>query len=306
MLIVNLQGGLGNQMFQYAFAKACEEKMKEKVFFDFNWFEASKKAIVNDKNETANGVVMREYALSLFNIDIPIAPNKEIQKNKVIKSKLPGFLRKIFNIPKYRENGPTENYYCEFNPKLLSKRKSGYYSGYFQNEKYFKNIASTIKKDFELPDFDKKDEYNNNLFAQIKDTNSIMLHIRQGDYVNLGIQINIEYYKEAIKHITSKIEDPTFFIFGQTTKEFIEQIFEGENLKYIIIGDINYNNKEDWKDFKLMIECKHSIIANSSFSWWATWLKEYEGKITVAPTPWLHEIDEIIPDRWHKINLNKG
>ncbi len=305
--IVKLQGGVGNQMFQYAFGKGLEHKLGCKVLFDKteynNWQE---KIVHNGKDK--NGVSIREYELGIYNTDIKFATDEEIKscigKEKKVRSHLPGLIRKAFNIPKYRtiSNRYIEKSYCEIDPEIYQKDGNVYYEGYFQNEIYFKEIAPFIKKIFTLPPLRKNDIYNKNLFDKVNNyQNSVFIHVRRGDYINFNCEIDIEYYKKAVNYILERIENPKFFVFCAEDVDFIKSKFD-IGYDFELIGEENKTHDTFYENMRLMKACKHSILANSSYSWWAAWLSDYKEKIVIAPSPWLADKDQIICDNWIKVS----
>ena len=278
--IVKLMGGLGNQMFQYAFGKALEIKTGQKVMYDKSWFRDAKKFIVNSNNENSNGVVIRNYDLDLFNIKIKFANSNQLSNCKIKINEKNAFI---------------------YDKNLLKKQKSACYEGYFQNESYFKEIKEIIKNEFIFPEISKNDEFNQKWLKRIKECeNPVFIHVRRGDYVNLGWDLSVDYYKKSIEYIKKQVKNPTFFIFGQDCEDYIKNEFNLD-ADYEIIGEENSENKEDWKDIVLMQECKHAIIANSTFSWWAAWLGKANDGIVTAPTPFVNGQDDIICDNWIKI-----
>ena len=278
--IIKLQGGLGNQMFQYAFGLALKAKTGRKTLFDKSWFDEALR-LANNSKEFTNGIAIREYNLNIFNI-APFFASYE-QSSSCTKK-------------------VTEQKNFIFEPKLLKKKKSTYYEGYFQNEKYFKDIKDTIKKEFTFPPIQKNDDFNNTWLNKIKACeNPVFIHLRRGDYLNLqGWTLTTEYYKKAIQYITEHINNPTFFIFGQNCEDYIKNEFKMD-IPFEIIGETNSQKEEDWKDIVLMMQCKHAIIANSTFSWWAAWLGNANKGIVIAPSPFINGQDEIICDNWIKI-----
>jgi hypothetical protein len=265
-------------MFQYAFAKALEKHTNCKILFDISWFD-------DVKNNLYKNMTVRSYQLNLFNINVPVAERELVEKykqeSKIVETKQFCFDKELFN-----------------SDKIL-------YQGDFQNPQYFEEISSQIKEYFTFPKIDKSDEFNNNLLDKIKNCeNSVFVHIRRSDYLKPNETenhntINKSYYEKAMKYIAKRHSNPTFFIFGENCEDFIKTI----DIKYphYYIGNHNSENEESWKDIVLMMACKHAIIANSSFSWWAAWLSDYEGKITIAPIPWLNRGDEIVCKNWIKI-----
>ena len=296
--IVKLMGGFGNQMFQYAFGKSLQKETGDKVLYDLSYFEEAKKQIVGDTGRNKDGICIREYEIHVLpNIEIEIATKRQVKNVK--KGLLPKFIKKIL---RKRKN----NHYCEknafrFEKELLEIRGNAYYEGYFQNESYLNNIKEELKKQFELPNLRKDDIYNNNLINKIKQySNSVFIHVRREDYEKMGCVVSLNYYKKAVKYIIDKIGNPKFFVFCAEDPKWIKENFN-IGAEYELIGEQNKTRDTFFENMRLMMACKHAIIANSSYSWWAAWLSDFAGKIVVAPSPWMNNQDEIICHNWVKI-----
>ena len=279
--IVNFIGGLGNQMFQYAFYKSLEQ-----------CFENVKADISGFKNyKLHNGFELED----IFDIKINHSTNFE-------NLKLGGghfFIAKI-----WRRVCMLMNCYCLckepflFDPYIFEHKKSTYYWGHWQNERYFCNISDQIRKDFIFKT--QLNEKNLRIKNIIDEKKSISMHIRRGDYVNNSIHgdiCNAEYYHKAINYINSMVSDATYFIFSDDIA-WCKNNFEITNCHYI---DWN-KGKESYVDMQLMSLCNHNIIANSSFSWWGAWLNNNPQKIVVSPSKWFngieYDIKDIIPTKW--------
>jgi len=278
--VVRLKGGLGNQMFQYAFGKALENKLHRKVLFDNTGYKGRNKK--NKKNHN-------HYGLSLFsNSNISLANSTVLAKTKknIVREKI-----------------------MEYDENLLRENESGYYVGLFHDEKYFKNIFEDLKKYFKFPDIPTTDTYNQNLLKKINSyENSVFIHIRRGDYLKLkGWILPMTYYKNAIHYVKNNIKNPHFFIICQYCKEYVEKEFNLDD-SFEFVGETNSNNGEDWKDMVLMKACKHAIIANSTFSWWAAYLSRAntEGMV-LAPVPWFSHSrrEELNCENWINISSDK-
>lgn len=293
--IVKLNGGLGNQMFQYAFALALADKFNSDIVFDFSYFEDVK------ANEE---VITRVFELNTFNLDCKIVSNEDLARVKRpdFKSKLKKFWAKKFP-DKYGINYIREKHAFVFDKKLINNSNYMCYEGYFQNEKYFKHLRDDLLKKFSLNG--PLDEQNQFALDKILETNSVSIHIRRGDYVNLeyvnkihGI-CSLDYYKKAIEYTSKHIENPHFFLFSD------DICWVNKNLKIehpFTIVDFNQN--KGWLDLNLMKHCKHNIIANSSFSWWGAWLNENPNKIVIAPKRWVAKKTKkcnITPPEWVKL-----
>lgn len=287
MIIVKLQGGLGNQMFQYATARAVAERNKTDLGIDISWFDRYK-----------NNLVSRKYVLHNFNIS-----------GRLLKTGI--FYRILSKLVFLEDLRPIQKRYYikekklfQFDSEILNVSKNVYVDGYWQNEKYFKGIEGIIKKEFTLKNL------SSPLFCKLSNemvnSKSVSIHIRRGDYIHSketnkvhGV-CSLNYYNQAIKIINGSVKDPTFFVFSD------EIDWAKNNLK------LNYptffvSNKlmKDGEELILMSKCRHNIIANSSFSWWGAWLSENPHKIVIAPKQWFSKErmkkrgeSNIIPKDW--------
>jgi len=261
MIIVKIIGGLGNQLFQYATARAIAYKNNDVFFLDIEGF----------KNYN-----LRKFRLNLLQLYIEFADKKNIYKLRGYD----GLWRKILNKLNIDIIRPKTYYkekiFCSFEESVFYF-KNIYLDGYWQNEKYFYDIKNILQKEI-VP---KKLSLDAQRYLhQIQKNNSISIHVRRGDYLKLKHIYKIldtEYYKKAIKIIESKISNPHYFIFSDDIE------WCKNNLG--IEGTYVYNTK-DIEDLYLMKNCKHNIICNSTFSWWAAWLNENKVKIIITPKIW--------------------
>ena len=281
MLIVHLRGGLGNQMFQYALYLAAVESGKN-ASLDLSHFNKDNQST---KYELGNTFSIHAAPLPLW--------------EKVLVKASWKFLHLLHQIP-YKEN---DRSFGIFNKKVTALQFA-YLKGYWQSEKYFEGISKTIRQHFTFPPF--SDNKNKALFEQIVQRNSVSIHIRRGDYLknNLNWSLDIDYYNRAIQLIKEKVTAPNFFIFSDDTQ------WAEENIKDPNCHFINWNKGDDsFRDMQLMSNCKHNIIANSSFSWWGAWLNNNEDKIVIAPDKWLSTMEgtrDIIPDSWIQLQESLG
>jgi len=294
MIITELQGGLGNQMFQYAFASILAKKDNTTVLINNSFFA---------RIEKKQGFTPRKFELAIFN-NITMASESEVKFfhylsniNKV-KRKLGLNYPKIYNEPSF-----------DFQTDALSIKSPAYLKGYFQSYKYFVGNEDFIRQLFSFP-VDKLDVINKELLITIKSSNTIAIHIRRGDYVNDKItagyhgNCNLDYYIEAIKLMVSKNKNFTLVFFSDDS-DWVKEQFEDLPYSKIIVD----HNKEEnsWKDMLLMSSCNHNIIANSSFSWWAAWLNVNADKIVIAPKYWFAKSEEeintsdLIPPEWLRL-----
>ena len=266
MIIVSINGGLGNQLFQYAFGKHLEHLHNEEVLFDLSAFDDPKH---------------RPLALGHFNTTI----------KKANQNKLPFSKRKKFKNLKFGKSYLNRFFYpCQiieqdqfdFNPLYLSNIQNAYYWGYWQSEQYFVGVKDNIRRELVFKeDFSPSDEHFRNKIAQ---NNSVSLHVRRGDYVGHSTHPTCElsYYQNAIETIASTTNNPCFFIFSDDISWCKEHLSITHSHSFISTG-------EDWRDLRLMTLCNHNIIANSSFSWWGAYLGTYEKKIVISPKRWFSD-----------------
>jgi len=256
MIISKIQGGLGNQLFQWAYGKFLSIKYKTELFLDLNFY----------KYQIGN--TPRDFELIKF----------------------PNF---IYN-PPTPNNKKTIQISDDFNYKELSydNNHNYYLNGYWQSEKYFKNISDTIKNELRPTN-----EILEKLNSKIK-KKSVSLHVRRTDYIDSnGFHPTqpIEYYNNALNIIGNYNQ---ILIFSDDIS------WCKNNLKYE--NSIFIENQTSIEDLWLMSLCEHNIIANSSFSWWGAWLNNNENKKVIAPKKWFGEhanlnTDNIIPDNWIKL-----
>lgn len=283
MKIVRILGGLGNQMFQYAFYKALQNQNK-RVLADVSLFNDYK---AHNGFELEDIFDLKVNKASQFTIDLYYTPNRKWYLRK---------LRRLLNLKNTYQEEANE---FAFDKTYLSDLKPYLYFGYWQNEGYFKNID--LSKDFVFKN--PLSAKNQQILEQIKECTSISIHVRRGDYLNhpqLGNLCNLDYYSAAIKLMQSKFEQATFFIFSNDIV-WCKEHLQIENAIYI---DWN-NGRDSYIDMQLMSHCYHHIIANSSFSWWAAWLNTNPDKIVIAPRKWVNSqtvpVSQIIPESWTSI-----
>lgn len=289
MVIVKLYGGLGNQMFQYAFGKNFSIHYKIPIILDItSLFQ------------------YRKYELDIFKLDVNFATKEDLflfdRRNLSLKQRVLFKIKDGFLKPWYIfENEGLELF--TFPDKVP---KNVMISGHWQSEYYLKNIESAIRRDFLFPSITK--ESNKIVSSLIHQTNSVSLHIRRGDY--LWDQTNkvhgvlpLEYYRHSIQYIREKVKNPDFYIFSDD-EEWVKENLAIEGKVYFITGN---ENTQAYVDMQLMSYCKHNIIANSTFSWWGAWLNGHAGKIVLAPRQWfadpaknsLHE--NMVPKEWIRL-----
>ena len=295
MIIIKLQGGLGNQMFQYAIARKLSLANKTELKLDLDF--------LLDRTPRPD-FTYRDYNLNIFNLKIEFATQEE---TKPFVNHLDSRMkRKIYT---YLFLGKSNKYINEkqftYDPDIFKLTGNIYLDGYWQTEKYFSDIKNILYNDFTIKiSQDKKSQETNKM---IKDTNSVSIHIRRGDYIENKQNYNfhgicdLDYYNNSINLLLKRIENPHFFVFSD------DHQWTQENLKlnYPMTFVDHNDDSKNYEDLRLMSQCKHNIIANSTFSWWGAWLNQNPDKIVIAPHKWFNNetrnTQDIIPENWIKL-----
>ncbi|MDR1881570.1 MAG: alpha-1,2-fucosyltransferase [Prevotella sp.] len=291
MVTVLLSGGLGNQMFQYAAAKSLAARLNTSFSVDMYTFTKKTRATT------------RSYGLDTFNIG-------NISRSSSLKAKLVTKARPF--IQKHREFFQrfgilTDTYAILYQPVFETISGNIILSGYFQNERYFKGISGDLGEDFSFkPPLAGK---NLEIATELGKNQSVAIHIRRGDYLDVNSQSNFitldkAYYERAIKHIINRVDTPVFYVFSEDFDWIKGNLDFGD----FPVAFIDWNKgKDSYIDMQLMSLCKHNIIANSSFSWWGAWLNACPDKIVIAPGQWFRDeyknvlLDDFFPQGWNKI-----
>lgn len=299
MIIIKVSGGLGNQMFQYAFAKALEQRRNILVKLDTSNFKISSK-----------GITPRTFLLDKFNTTLPIATQEDFHKIKIPYPTKRGIKENIFRIffrieEFFRSSKSKKiiiNHNLDFNRELFTVNDNSYVSGVWTNSNYFTEIKDIILKEI-TPHFTLS-KVAEKILSDIKNTNSVSIHIRRGDYLKYThkfILLTDDYYEEAIELLKKKENDLTFFVFSDDinyVKENYGRLF-GEKIIYVSDQGI-----KDCEELWLMSRCRHNIIANSTFSWWGAWLNQNTNKIVIAPKQYRADDKDMpgfYPQNWIEI-----
>lgn len=260
-------GGLGNQMFQLATAYAYSKKNLGNL------------QVLRNKRQEDHRPLYWDSILNKF--------------TKYLVDYLPD------GLIQWNESGPTE---YSIIPSLTNK--GIYLNGYLQSPLYFddEETQNEIKNLFKP-----SQQLYNDVYKKYKELidnkeNVIVVHARRTDYLNhsdIHGPLTVEYYKEAIKHISGKIENPLFLLVSDDSSfwmSIIDKIPELiQNNLYILEGENEINT------MILLQQFRNFIIANSTFSWWAAWLAD--NKIVYAPSKWFgpsgpKNYKDIYPNNW--------
>jgi hypothetical protein len=294
MIIVNLKGGLGNQMFQYAAGRRLAEIHKTELKLDHSFLL---------KQDYAKNVTRRNYELSIFNIKATSASEKEIKNFKNLKNRLMG---KFF--PGYHSNRYVKEKHFQFDKSILSLSDNRYLDGHWMSEKYFQEIEPLLREEFTF--CTGVIESARSLEKKINESNSVCIQVRRGDYVNnpqvaeVHQTTTISYYKEAASIISKKLKDPVFFVFSDDSDWCIKNLGDLPSVHFVE-KELDNTGASNSDYLQLMKQCKHFIISNSTFAWWGAWLSDNEKKIVIAPKAWFRTknivTDDIYPKAWLKI-----
>lgn len=298
MIIVKIRGGLGNQMFQYACARNIQLSSGNKIILDVSDYD------YDDQ---------REFSLSYLNLKSDVEVEKSSKYNKIYdrrQNKLLRIISKFFPKSTYRVLSKFNIFiwenisYTEIKPTSLTNI---FLNGYWQSEQYFSEIQPLLMQELKVQ-FPVA-ERNQELLKNIQTTNSVCVHIRRGDYLlpkNHLYVCDEKYYYTAMEQITKKIDNAIFYIFSDDINSVLES-FDFSKFRDVVPV---YQRNMDYEELELMYSCKHFIISNSSFSWWAQYLCENPEKKVLAPDIWYDDLREtnIHMDHWEIIptgNINK-
>lgn len=287
-VVVRLVGGLGNQMFQYAAARALSARIGASLELDLSWFGADPE---------------RQYALAPFFIQAGIYSRQTENKGKNVW--LPKLVSRfgcrinLIGLSNFSEES------FSYDQRIEKINRPVFLKGYFQSEKYFVSIQDNIKSEFTLRS--EPISAATEILSQIAETDAICVHLRRGDYVNNPTAAayhgtcSLNYYREAIKLVSNNLTKPHCFVFSD------DPVWVRENFRSdvpITLVDI-HRTDEAHEDLRLMVACKHFVIANSSLSWWGAWLGRDVNKLVVAPDKWfaISNIDttDLIPSSWLRL-----
>ncbi len=251
-----LSGGLGNQMFQYALYLSLKERgvkcvLNASMYHDIKIHQGYELGrVFGIEGVVINWGKLRRLWLRVLQ---KFYPTCLVCKDPVIT-------------------------YCE----EVYHTKAHYYFGYWMNEAYLRPVADKVCSAFGFHNIDEK---NMALVEQMKKQNSVSLHIRRGDYLkdnNYNVCTET-YYRNAINLFNEKLDNPHYYVFSDDP-QWCESFMKQFNVNYSVV---THNRRTDsYKDMFLMTQCRHNIMANSTFSWWGSWLNNNPEKIVIAPTPW--------------------
>lgn len=274
MITVNLKGGLGNQMFQYACARALALRNEDNL------------QLVRDRHKDD---IERPFSLINFQITGTMVSANKVAAWPKCKT---WFTQKILR-----------QFYVRFEPAILSRRGDVYLDGYFQSQMYFADYTDVIRDDFRLKDA--LEGMVATMAEQIKnDSKAVVLHIRRGDYVThpeFGGVVDQAYYQRAMAEVKKRIPKARFYVFSDDIAWCKANLLLPEDSIFVSQAEMC-----DYEELTLMSLAKHQIIANSSFSWWGAWLNSNPNKVVITPARWANgkkekDFRDIIPKTWIRL-----
>ena len=245
----------------------------------------------------------RQYALDSFRISPRIlGPRaqyciRQLRRRWLMPARIVAQMGGIIRIEVDKERG--------FDETLRHKRINLYLDGYWQSERYFADIRESLLDELSMREPASPD--TGQMLARINEELSVCVHVRRGDYFstshgkNTYAACGLDYYKSAIAYIGERVANAKFYLFSDDPS-WIQDNFQPAKNMVVVSGA---GARRDLEDFRLMMNCRHFIIANSSFSWWAAWLGKQNGKIVVAPKQWYSDPKftdkDLVPDLWVRL-----
>lgn len=291
MIFIQLDGGLGNQLFQYALGRRLAYDRNVELLFDLSLLQSAQ----SNRQYKLNNFCVRGRPATLQEVE-----NFYFHQRRGLAHYVDVFIQRI--MPYYQRRIVYERS-SGFDPHIFSVSSNVALCGYWQSEKYFADIRSLLLEDLQLAE--PFDMLNQRLYEQICSTDSVSLHVRRGDYAtnpkaNLvhGV-LPLGYYQRAMKKIEETVKSPHYYVFSDDISWTRSHVWT-ENITFVEQN----GSQKDYFDLALMSACKYHILANSSFSWWAAWLCSYPKKKVLAPHNWYRaeiDISDLIPPGWEAL-----
>jgi hypothetical protein len=288
MIVVRLFGKLGNQMFQYAAARALAAHWDVPLKLDIRWLGPDRRAFQLDRLPLFSGITDWKDNLRYTWFPFPREPFRPYFW------RVARFLSHLYVEPSF-----------SYNSGFWSLGPDRFLFGYFQSEKYFMDHAALIKRDLAYePDLSL---YEPEVIETVKAGETTAIHFRRGDYITheytartIGA-LPMDYYERATAYVKSRLGRTRFLIFSDDID------WCRDNLKIDGAVYVDKKGQSPLDDLFLASRCDNNILANSSYSWWCAWLNENPGKIVVAPERWFrdetfhNQSGDLIPEGWTRL-----
>lgn len=297
MIIVRFQGGLGNQMFQYAFLRSIQHMHPDlEILADLTPYRTARYHCGYELTRVF-GIYLKEAPRKTVK---QLSPYRPARKGcgllyRIWRKLFPAQLNEKVVLESYKLEDFTIPFYDDF--FHLDQKKDFYLEGFWCNEKYFFDIKEEILKTFSfLVELTGEKKI---LLKDIQTQNAVAVHIRRGDYKNTSFDIVDKiYYEKAVRYIEQHVDQAVYYIFSDDI-EYARELFGFVKNKNIVEGN---SGTKSYLDMFFMSKCKHQIIANSTFSYWGAYLNKYEKKIVVAPSRFSENVEWALACKnWHLI-----
>lgn len=289
---MKLQGGLGNQMFEYAFGRALQIKLGDELILDTSDFAYDE---------------LRNYSLGHFYLSNNMSIDSSGKYNMKYDQRCNKFLKlgvRFFPELQYSllsRHGVYIWDYAKYKEVKLENCNEYYFHGYWQGYDYFSDSIDVIRDEFQVKD--KIMSVNCELLKQIQETNSVCVHIRRGDFLSSSNKLyncRNDYYIAGMQNIEKTNSELVYYIFSDDITE-VKDKFSFGNRRVVYVEQRN----PDYEELRLMYNCKHFIIANSTFSWWAAVLSKNPNKIVIAPKVWYtdhRDVSHLLLKKWNIVD----
>ncbi len=292
---VTLCGGLGNQLFQYATARAVSIRCNAPLVLDLSWFSE----VLSTPNVTPRKYALAPFSLPAHQLYVP-------STNISSAGSLSRYFRRLGRRlgVKVNDNRFVEESY-HFDKRVLHLQSPVQLVGYWQSPRYFSDVVTQIQQD--IGSFGELSDACVELLKKISATDSICIHVRRGDYVSNKEASSFhglcspDYYKRGVGLVAQGLKSPHGFVFSDDPTWVRENLDIDIDFTVVDINSVDAPHLDLW----LMSACNHFVIANSSLSWWGAWLSTSPSKQVVAPLRWFSDLtidtSDLIPDEWIRI-----
>ncbi len=298
-IILRLEGGLGNQLFQYAFARMIQHHYGGEIIFDLHTFKNDQQRNLSLHHFKLNSKVKKKVTgrinqLLIFLVRLYVKIN-HVLFTKIVKMPEKR-IKLLVSLGIFKQDDSIYRNYIEGENARVK-----YINGNWMSEKFFLPVKDILVNEFQLitPIKPETQKYIELFKSEI----SVCVHIRRGDYTNTTwasklLVCDYHYYENAMREMNKLVDNPEFYIFSNDSDdiEWIKKNYQFPfQVKYIDL------NNSDYEELFLMSKCKHFILSNSSFSWWASYLCNYENKKVIAPSKWnsgIWDVKDIYIPSW--------
>lgn len=273
MITVRIGGGLGNQLYFYSLGYALAKRTNQKLRFDISNYGKG--------NHLVKERPLKLHELCVSNTDFFEIPMKKGMLNKIYRKLRIGLSVSFF------QNGSIDLYEFIKNPT-----RNSYWNNFWVKYTFFDEYRNELSKQFQV----KKElgEQAKQYITEIERANSVMVHIRRGDYVSVNHSVlSMSYYEDAMKLVYTEVENPQFYFFSDDLQWVKKKFGEKDNYRYVDELD------DDLEEFAIMSHAANAILANSTFSWWATYINDHNKEgIVICPKGGK---DDVYPSSWRPL-----